>query len=154
MIEWHLYRNHTPKQMKDLIQKALDPGSHDKLSSIGLLIIRVFTGGCMLFAHGWGKMIKFGELSDKFPDPIGVGSAPSLALAVFAEVFCAIAIVLGLFTRAAAIPLLITMLVAAFIVHGADPFQKKEFALLYAAPFLMLIFTGAGAFSIDAKLKR
>ena len=46
------------------------------------------------------------------------------------------------------------MLVAAFIVHGEDPFQKKEFALLYAVPFLMLIFTGAGAFSVDARLKR
>lgn len=108
----------------------------------------------MLFAHGWGKLTKFGELSGKFADPIGLGSAPSLALAVFAEVFCAIAIMLGLFTRAAAIPLLITMLVAAFVVHDADPFQKKEFALLYAAPFLMLILTGAGSFSVDAKLKR
>ncbi|MEM6278106.1 MAG: DoxX family protein [Verrucomicrobiota bacterium] len=124
------------------------------MSSFGLLILRLFTGGCMLLAHGWGKLAKFGELSGKFPDPIGIGSAPSLALAVFAEVFCAIAIMIGLFTRAAAIPLLITMLVAAFVVHGADPFQKKEFALLYAAPFLMLILTGAGAYSVDAKLKR
>ena len=140
--------------MKSLIQKATSPGSHDQLSSIGLLILRLFTGGCMLIAHGWGKLTSFGELSSKFPDPIGFGSAPSLALAVFAEVFCAIAIMLGLFTRAAAIPLLITMLVAAFVIHGADPFQKKEFALLYAAPFLMLIFTGAGSLSVDAKLKR
>lgn len=140
--------------MKKLIQKAISPGSHDQLSSLGILILRLFTGGCMLFAHGWGKLTKFGELSGKFADPIGLGSAPSLALAVFAEVFCAIAIMLGLFTRAAAIPLLITMLVAAFVVHDSDPFQKKEFALLYAAPFLMLILTGAGSFSVDAKLKR
>lgn len=140
--------------MKKLIQKAISPGSHDQLSSLGILILRLFTGGCMLFAHGWGKLTKFWELSGKFADPIGLGSAPSLALAVFAEVFCAIAIMLGLFTRAAAIPLLITMLVAAFVVHDADPFQKKEFALLYAAPFLMLILTGAGSFSVDAKLKR
>ncbi len=140
--------------MKKLIQKATSPGSHDQLSSIGLLILRLFTGGCMLLAHGWGKLTGFGDLSSKFPDPIGLGSTPSLALAVFAEVFCAIAIMLGLFTRAAAIPLLITMLVAAFVIHGDDPFQKKEFALLYAAPFLMLIFTGAGSLSIDAKLKR
>ncbi|MDF1659467.1 MAG: DoxX family protein [Verrucomicrobiales bacterium] len=117
-------------------------------------MLRLFIGGGMLFAHGWGKLTSFGDLSSKFPDPIGFGSAPSLALAVFAEVFCAIAIMLGLFTRAAAIPLLITMLVAAFVIHGADPFQKKEFALLYAVPCLMLIFTGAGSFSVDAKLKR
>lgn len=140
--------------MKKLIQKVASPGSHDSLSSIGLLVLRLFTGGFMLFAHGWGKLASFSEKSGQFPDPIGVGSAPSLALAVFAEVFCAAAIMLGLFTRAAAIPLLITMVVAAFMIHGDDPFQKKEFALLYAIPFLTLILTGAGSYSIDAKLKR
>lgn len=140
--------------MKALIKKALDPGSHDKLSSIGLLILRVFVGGFMLYAHGWPKLASFSEKSGGFPDPLGIGSPASLTLAVFAEVLCALALMLGLFTRAAAIPLLITMLVAAFIVHGDDPFQKKEFALLYAIPFLALILTGAGTYSVDSKLKK
>ncbi|MDF1823287.1 MAG: DoxX family protein [Verrucomicrobiales bacterium] len=140
--------------MKKLIQKATFPGSHDHLSSLGLLILRVLLGGFMLFGHGWGKLATFSEKSAQFPDPLGVGSTPSLALAVFAEVFCAAALILGFFTRAAVIPLLTTMVVAAFIIHGDDPFQRKEFALLYAIPFLALMLTGAGAFSIDAKLKR
>ena len=140
--------------MKALVQKALDPGSHDQLSSVGLLILRVTVGGLMLFAHGWPKLAGFAEKSGGFPDPLGIGSPASLSLAVFAEVLCAVALMLGLFTRAVAIPLLITMLVAAFLVHGGDPFQKKEFALLYAIPFLVLVFTGAGAYSVDAKLKK
>ena len=140
--------------MKNLIQKTISPGTHDKLSAIGLLILRVTLGGVMLFAHGGGKLVNFADVSSKFPDPLGVGSPLSLGLAVFAEVFCAIAIMLGLFTRAAAVPLLITMLVAAFIVHGDDPFKKQEFALLYAVPFLALILTGPGRYSIDQKLSR
>ena len=108
----------------------------------------------MLYAHGWPKLASFSEKSGGFPDPLGIGSPASLTLAVFAEVLCALALMLGLFTRAAAIPLLITMLVAAFIVHGDDPFQKKEFALLYAIPFLALILTGAGTYSVDSKLKK
>ena len=140
--------------MKKLIQKCSDPGSHDPLSSLGLLILRVLVGGFMLFAHGWPKLAGFSAKSGGFPDPLGIGSAPSLTLAVFAEVVCALALMLGIFTRAAAVPLLITMLVAAFLVHGSDPFQKKEFALLYAIPFLALILTGAGKHSLDAKLKR
>ena len=43
------------------------------------------------------------------------------------------------------------MLVAAFIVHGADPFAKKEKALLYAICFLVIAITGAGKYSIDKK---
>jgi putative oxidoreductase len=42
------------------------------------------------------------------------------------------------------------MLVAAFIIHADDPFRKQEFALLYAVPYLTLILTGGGKFSIDA----
>jgi len=140
--------------MKTLIKKAARPGSHDAASDIGLAILRVVVGGMMLAAHGWPKLKGFSGLLHTFPNPIGIGSAPSLVLAVFAEVFCALAVMLGFFTRAAAIPLLITMLVAAFIVHAEDPFQRQEFALLYAAPFLMLIFTGAGSYSLDAKLRR
>ncbi|MEM9016855.1 MAG: DoxX family protein [Verrucomicrobiota bacterium] len=140
--------------MNALIRKVTDPGSHDSLSSIGLLIFRVLTGGMMLIAHGWPKLAGFSKMSGGFPDPLGVGSPLSLTLAVFAEVVCSLAIILGAFTRVAAIPLLITMLVAAFLVHAADPFNKKEFALLYAIPFFVLILTGAGKLSIDGKLKR
>jgi putative oxidoreductase len=41
------------------------------------------------------------------------------------------------------------LLVAATIIHADDPWQKKEFALMYAVPFLTLIFTGPGRYSID-----
>lgn len=117
--------------------------------SIGLLILRVTIGGMMLAGHGWGKLIHFGEKVSVFPDPIGLGSLVSLSLTVFAEVFCSIAIILGIFTQAAAAPLIITMFVAVFFVHEGDPWQKKELALLYLVPFLTLVFTGAGRFSLD-----
>lgn len=118
-------------------------------NSLGLLVLRVGVGLFMLTAHGWGKLVNFGDLAGSFPDPIGIGSAPSLVLAIFAEVICAVLLVAGLGTRFAAVPLLITMLVAAFVVHADDPWAKKEFALLYAIPFLSLIFTGGGRFALD-----
>lgn len=124
------------------------------MNNIGLLILRVGIGAMMLFGHGWGKLVNFSNISATFPDPLGVGSQVSLALAIFAEVVCALALMLGIFTRFAVIPLLITMIVAAFIVHSADPWGKKEFALLYALPFLTLIFTGPGSFSIDSKFRK
>jgi putative oxidoreductase len=96
----------------------------------------------------------FGEKAGVFPDPIGLGSQISLSLTIFAEVFCSIAIILGLATRLVAIPLIITMSVAVFIIHADDPWQKKEFALLYLVPYLTLVFTGAGRFSLDAVIKK
>jgi putative oxidoreductase len=119
-------------------------------SSLGLLILRVVAGGMILLGHGWPKLMRFSDLSSRFPDPLGLGSTTlSLSLVLLAEVFCAVAVILGFATRLVAIPLVITMLVAAFIIHADDPWQKKEFALLYALPFLTLICTGPGKFSVD-----
>lgn len=120
-----------------------------ELTSVGLLIMRIWIGAVMFFAHGWPKLAKWGELSQTFADPMGVGSAASLAMTIAAEVFCSILIVLGLGTRLAAIPLAFAMIVAAFIVHGDDPWQKQEFALLFGFVYLMLILTGPGKYSLD-----
>jgi len=58
-------------------------------------------------------------------------------------------VALGLLTRMAVVPLIITMLVAAFVIHGGDPFKKMESALLYLIPFIVIFWQGAGKFSID-----
>jgi putative oxidoreductase len=116
---------------------------------LGLLILRMGAGGLML-THGFPKLLKlFGGEEIVFADPIGIGMEMSLVLAVFAEFICSILIILGLATRLAAIPLMITMFTAAFIVHAADPFQRKEMALLFLLMFTVLLITGAGKHSLD-----
>jgi len=122
---------------------------------ISLLLLRVTFGGLMLINHGWGKMMKFfGDDPIKFADPIGVGETASLALAVFAEVICAVLIVMGFLTRWAVIPLIITMLVAVFIVHISDPFKKMEMGILYLIPYVVIWMNGAGKYSIDSLMKK
>jgi putative oxidoreductase len=77
-----------------------------------------------------------------------------LALAVFAEVFCSILIMLGLFTRLSAIPLIITMLVAWLMVHISDPFGDQELAVFYLVSYVVLFLQGAGWYSIDSLMNR
>ncbi len=127
---------------------------HDALTSSGLLVLRLGVGAMMLLLHGWGKLMMYGDLAGRFPDPLGLGSQVSLTLAVAAEVGCALLIAIGLGTRLAAVPLLITMVVAAFIVHAGDPWAKKELALLYAAPLVTLMLTGPGRWSLDELIAR
>jgi putative oxidoreductase len=140
LIDWILSRN--------LSTKTTPAGS------IGLLILRVATGLMMAFGHGWGKLLSYGDRAANFPDPLGVGSPFSLALTIFAEFFCSLALVLGFFTRSATIPLIITMLIAVFVIHGDDPFGKKELGLLYLVPFIALLFSGPGRYSIDRLFAR
>ncbi len=123
------------------------------LQSIGLLILRVGAGGLLFAGHGLDKLLSFGAKAALFPDPLGVGPHASLALATFAEAVCSLLVVLGVATRLSALPPLITMLVAAFVVHAGDPWVKKELALTYAVPFLTLLFTGGGRLSLDSLLR-
>src|ERR1043165_5278493 len=89
---------------------------------LALLVIRILVGLTML-THGSPKMAKLtsGQGSE-FGDPLNIGPSASLALTVFAEFICSVLIIIGLGTRLAVVPLIVTMMVAAFVVHQADGF--------------------------------
>lgn len=127
----------------------------NKLAAIdlSLLLIRIVAGGFM-FTHGWGKMIKLFSGNIEFGDPIGLGPEISLGLTVFAEIVCAFFILIGLFTRLAALPLIITMLVAVFIVHLEHDFGKKELGLFYLFNYLVLFLSGAGKYAVDSIIRK
>ncbi len=118
-------------------------------TDLGLFILRLSFAGQMLVAHGWPKLTGFTNYMATFPDPIGLGSQISLALAVFAEVFCSALVLVGFKTKYFTLPLIITMLVAVFVVHGNDPYKKMELGLLYLTAFTTLFFAGAGKYSVD-----
>jgi putative oxidoreductase len=125
------------------------PSGHAAAIDWGLFILRVSVAAMMLFGHGLDKLVNFNEKAASFADPLGVGTALSLGLAVFAEFFCSILLGLGLFARLAAIPLCINMAVAAVVVHGDAPWAKKELAVFYLVVYVALLFTGPGRLSID-----
>lgn len=117
--------------------------------SAALLLLRVGIS-LMMLTHGYPKLMRFFvDEPISFTSILGLSAAVSLALAVFAEFFCSVFIILGLGTRLASIPLIVTMGVAAFFVHGDDPFSRKEKALLFLLIYIVLLFTGGGKFSID-----
>jgi putative oxidoreductase len=132
-----------------MIKSIFKSGPYPNSIHYVLLLLRL-AGGIFMLTHGIGKFSKlFGDDPIQFADPIGVGATASLALAVFSEVLCAILLIFGVGTRLAALPLLITMLVAAFIVHATDGFGRQELPLLYATLYLAIAIAGAGKFSID-----
>ena len=120
-------------------------------NDLGLLLLRIAGSGLML-THGIPKLMRyFGEEPIQFGNPIGIGSGPSHFLVVFAEVFCAFLVLIGFKTRWAAIPVIIDMLVAAFIAHAADPIGAREKSMLFAAIFICILLMGPGRYSLDRK---
>ncbi len=126
---------------------------HPYILDTMLLIVRLSIAALML-THGLPKLSKLmagGEI--KFANPIGLGPTVSLILVVFSEVFCSFLIAIGYKTRLATIPLIITMLVAAFITHYGDGIHKQEKALLYILIYLVILIKNGGKFSLDNILK-
>lgn len=118
-------------------------------------VLRLWFGGAMLWLHGWFKVTNFSSLTSKFVDPFGIGQTATLALVVFAEVGCAGLLVLGLFTRAAALVLAFTMAMAFYVGHGAKLTgmgNDGEMAFLFLGAFVALFLAGGGRFSLDAKM--
>jgi putative oxidoreductase len=123
-------------------------------TDVALLVLRLWYGLPMLLLHGWGKLTGFSGMSGKFPDPLNVGHSLSLGLTVFNEVVCAALIVLGLFTRVAALVGIIGLGVAFWLVHGhrfSGP-GNGELAYIYLGAYVALLFAGAGRYSVDANI--
>jgi len=133
--------------MKNFLLLSKSPS--DNLSSAALLLLRVAIGFLMI-THGWAKLQNFEAMSAAFPDPLGVGSKISLILAIGAEFFASLFVILGLLTRLSLIPLMFTMGVAFFVIHANDPLQTKELALVYLVIYIFLFIKGPGKFSLDS----
>jgi putative oxidoreductase len=116
---------------------------------IATLVLRIGFGVGMV-THGIGKITHFSAIAPNFPAYFGLSSEINLALVVFAELICAGAIAMGLFTRISSIPIIFTMSVAFFVAHAGDPFQRKELAFLYLIGFIGIFLLGSGKYSLTS----
>ncbi|MDZ7776539.1 MAG: DoxX family protein [Bacteroidales bacterium] len=89
---------------------------------LGIFILRAGFGLMMALGHGLGKLIQLASGIIKFPEVLFLPKEVALVFAVLAEFFAAIAVAIGFKTRLASLPVIITMAVAAFVVHANDAF--------------------------------
>jgi putative oxidoreductase len=120
--------------------------------------------GVVFFAHGGQKMLGwFGGYGFSGTMGFFTGTmhipAPLAFLAISAEFFGGLGLILGLLTRIAAFGIAMNMLVAIAMVHrsfgffmnwtGAQKGEGYEYHLLTLAVTAFLMIRGAGAFSVD-----
>lgn len=127
----------------------------DKRRDVGLLIVRLVVGLVFVLVYGFMKISAGPEMWSgigKTMEHLGVTFAPVFwgFMASFAEFGGGIFLVLGLFTRWAALMMAFTMLVAMLHHFNAgDPMSTIAHPLELCALFLALFFTGAGKYSVD-----
>lgn len=126
------------------------PDAPSSRASLGLLVLRVVSGGAMA-SHGWGK------IQNPFHWMDGASSPPPSVLqflAALSEFGGGLALILGAVTVVAAAGIFFTMAEAMrHHVSAGDPFGKWELALLYFVIAVVMLAAGPGRFSVDALLR-
>lgn len=139
-------------RFRDLLVGGADGRS--AILDLALLLLRAGAGAGLALGHGLGKL----PVSEQFVDGVADMGFPAPAVfawsAALAESVGGALLAIGLLTRPAALFILCTMATAFFVVHGADPFQSKEMAMLYGVIALTFLLAGAGRYSVDALLRR
>jgi putative oxidoreductase len=130
------------------MKKLFSTGYSSSAFNLALFILRV-GAGILMIHHGYDKLVHFNQYSQHFIHFLGMSAEVSLSLAIFAEFFCAIFIMLGLFTRLAAIPLVIDVSVAVAKGHDMEIFGKGELPSLFVLMFITILILGPGRISID-----
>ncbi|MES2746076.1 MAG: DoxX family protein [Bdellovibrionota bacterium] len=128
-----------------------------KLEWVALLLARI-TVGWVFAESGWGKVNNIGPVIEFFTSLNLPAAAFQANLVAYTELIAGALIIIGLATRYAAVPLIITMIVAVAKVTApnasslSDYFAASEF--LYIVILAWLVFAGAGRASLDYLVRR
>jgi putative oxidoreductase len=118
-----------------------------------ILLLRLGAGLLLCFGHGVQKYHLLFSAAGSFPDPLGIGHVPSVVASMGAECGASMLVAVGLFTRWACLPVLLTMGVVAVVVHAGDPWSKTEPSVIFLLMFAVIALTGPGRFSLDKLLR-
>jgi putative oxidoreductase len=140
------------KQCRDFIRTIVA-----KVEWLPALITRLTIGGIFI-QTGWGKLHHLDKVAQFFAS-LGIPAASIQAPFVASvEFFGGILVLIGLFTRVAAVPLIGTMVVAIATAKMGDVKEISDFLslseYLFAVILLWLVVKGAGAISVDAILSK
>lgn len=118
---------------------------------IAALVLRLGFGA-MMIPHGLKKIDKLNNPISEltFTDPLGVGSKNSLIAAAVVELLFPVLVMLGAKVRITTLPLIATMIIAAFVVHQGDSISDREPALLFLFGYVAIWFLGAGKYSVKS----
>ena len=135
------------------MKKLFSTRYSDNSIGFALLVLRL-TMGILIIPFGYQKLMHFAGMSSKFVNPFHLGPSISMALVIFAELFCGALIVMGLLTRFAAFVLTISMSVALIVGHKGDVFGDGGHAALFLGGFITILFAGPGKISLDKLISK
>jgi putative oxidoreductase len=126
---------------------------NERSQAIALLMLRVAGLTALYTFHVWHKLTDLPREWLSFPDPLGIGHGASLTLALAAEAGCSLLVALGVFTRLACLPIVVTMLMVLLLRARGFADADVESALLYAVLYGSIALLGPGPWTLHGWLR-
>lgn len=131
----------------------LTPPKSLRQPDLGLLFLRVSSALLVIYLHGLPKIIHWHEQLQVIEDPLHFGQIFTLSSAIFAELICPLAIMAGIFTRLATLPLLFLLATAMLFVHADWSIEQGQFGWLLIIIFSAIALSGPGKYVLFAQTK-
>ena len=133
------------------MRNLLAPAFLVRNAELGPVFVRLIIGWHLIYGtqdniSEYARMLEFREFLLKFGFPYPMFSA---YLSAYAQFICGILYVLGLFTRPAALVMVVNFLVALAMVHRNQPYPPAALALIMLFSSLFLMFHGPGRIAVD-----
>jgi putative oxidoreductase len=147
---------------KGIVERALvvrdkAVASLGRLKGLALLLGRLAVG-LVFLSTGWGKVHNVAKVTEFFTSLHIPAPGLNAVVVGWSELLCGAALVIGLFTRLATIPLIVSMIVAIITAKRGDihgffeliAFEETTYLLV----LVMIAILGPGSISIDHLLAK
>ncbi|MBI1343365.1 MAG: DoxX family membrane protein [Terrimonas sp.] len=133
------------------MKKLLSTKYSDTSFQLSMLVLRISLGWMML-PHGYDRLLHFSGYQSGFMGQTGWVAYLLGVYIIFAEFFCSVFILLGLFTRYCSLALIIATLLTLFLVYKGQTGGRGETLALFFTGYLVLLLLGPGKLSLDKLL--
>lgn len=140
--------------MKKLFRLIISSDLGSPIYNFAILFFRVAVATELIVVHGLKKLGIGVPVAEVIPNPLGFPEALNSFVAIAANVYLPIFILLGFCTRLAALPALAVTATGYFIMHGHDPLPERDIPFMYTISLLAIVMLGAGRYSIDGYLNK
>lgn len=119
-----------------------------------MLLFRVGVSLQLMLVHGFKKVGIGVDTAEQIPNPLNLPETINEYFAIGSNLIAPVFIIIGLFTRIAALPVLAVTLTGFFVLHWNDSLLVKDVPLIYSFVFLLICILGPGKYSFDYLIQK
>ncbi len=135
--------------MIEILKTILYSDVGSNLNNAALLGFRCLLALELFRVHGMKKFRVENGQREQVPNPLHLPDKLNRLVASLSDTVVPLLIILGIGTRLAVLPTIGVTAIGYFVVHRKDSVEVRDVPYMYTICLLLLLFTGAGRYSLD-----